>query len=455
MTRYYHSSQSLHRFYSVSHHLFSKFFLTLFTLITFFLSSCEEEPTQIGSALLPKGDFVDIYSTDTISTWSYTMYDELDRTDNPSISYLGYIYDPYFGTTTAEFVTEIRMGSEWNFEPTTIDSVRLYLTLLDVKGGGSDNVYTLKLSEIAEQLNIDSAYYSSKVVPLTGYEISDIELPALTPDTINSIVIDLPVEFGNYLIRDTSKLFYSNTRDDFRSFFNGLYFSITPGSDPLLVSLSLTPPSTPGAYNNVLVLYMHDEADELKQFLFILDAVNKNASFNKFSHDFTTASPDKMIEHINDVSYRDTLSYLQYLNGVYTKIAIPSLEVLKNDPSFDNIGVNKARLTIPVYFDGDLYTATTAPSQLYLRYSTNDGTKYIVPDYNIDQYHAFFDGKIDSINNVYNFNLASFVQGYLEDDTDEVKPELELFQYGGIKNVILKTNNSKTPVKFEFTYTKF
>ncbi|HUX57719.1 MAG TPA: DUF4270 family protein [Bacteroidales bacterium] len=454
MTRYYHSSQSLHRFYSVSHHLFSKFFLTLFTLITFFLSSCEEEPTQIGSALLPKGDFVDIQSTDTISAWSYTMYDELDRTDNPSISYLGYIYDPYFGTTTAEFVTEIRMGSEWNFEPTTIDSVRLYLTLLDVKGGGSDNVYTLKLSEIAEQLNIDSAYYSSKVVPLTGYEISDIELPALTPDTINNIVIDLPVEFGNYLIRDTSKLFYSNTRDDFRSFFNGLYFSITPGSDPLLVLLSFTPPSTPGAYNNVLVLYMHDEADELKQFLFILDAVNKNASFNKYSHDFTTASPEKKIAHIND-GFLDTLSYLQSLNGVYTKIELPSLKTLKDDPAFNNIGVNKARLSIPVYLDGDMFKPSTVPPQLYLRYRTKSGAKYEVPDYYIDKYHDFFDGRIDSINNVYKFNLATFVQGYFNDATDEVLPELELFQYGGIKNVILKANNSKTPVKFEYTYTKF
>ena len=128
---------------------------------------------------------------------------------------------------------------------------------------------------------------------------------------------------------------------------------------------------------------------------------------------------------------------------------------MKNDPSFDKIGVNKARLTIPAYFDGDLYRPATAPSQLYLRYSTNDGNKYIVPDYNIDSYHSFFDGKIDTTTYKYGFNLASFVQGYLEDATDEVKPELEMFQYSGTNNVIFKANNSKTPVKFEFTYTKF
>ena len=42
------------------------------------------------------------------------MYDDSVRTDNPSVSYLGQIYDPYFGTTTAEFVTQIRLGCKWD-----------------------------------------------------------------------------------------------------------------------------------------------------------------------------------------------------------------------------------------------------------------------------------------------------------------------------------------------------
>ena len=45
---------------------------------------------------------------------SYTMYDESIRTDNPSVGYLGQIYDPYFGTTNAEFVTQIRLLAEWD-----------------------------------------------------------------------------------------------------------------------------------------------------------------------------------------------------------------------------------------------------------------------------------------------------------------------------------------------------
>jgi hypothetical protein len=90
-----------------------------------------------------------------------------------------------------------------------------------------------------------------------------------------------------------------------------------------------------------------------------------------------------------------------------------------------------------------------------LRYRTATGVKYVVPDYSVDTYHTFFNGTPDTTANVYTFNIATFVQAYLKNDIGAVKPELELFQVSGTRNVILKANNSKTPVKFEFTYTKF
>ena len=454
MTRYYHSSNPPCRCISVFHHHFNIFRLTLFALTVFFVSSCEEGPTTIGKGLLPGSDFVIIKSIDTLSVWSYTMYDDSIRTDNPAVSYAGQIYDPYFGTTTAEFVTQIRLGEEWGDIPYTIDSVRLYLTLSDVKGG-STMTHTLHLSEISEQLYTDSAYYSNKPVHLTAYEGFSVDLPVLKADTINNITLNLPVEFGNYLIRDTTKFFYGNPNTDFRSYFKGLYFRITPSSEPLLVSLSLAPPSSFGVYSNILILYMHDDSGSPVESSFMLDAMNRNASFNRFSHDFNSASQGNKIKHIND-GYRDTLSYLQYLNGVYTKIILPGLESLKTDPAYKDIVVNKARLTVPVYFDGDLYKASTVPSKLLLRYKASSGIKYNVPDYFIDNTsQAFFDGNLDSTANVYNFNIPSFVQGYLKDATGGIKPELEIYQVAGTRNVILKANNSKTPVKFDFTYTRF
>ena len=403
--------------------------------------------------MLPGSDFVSIIGTDTIKAISYTMFDDSIRTDNPSLSYLGQIYDPYFGTTTAEFVSQIRMNRKWDGLPFTLDSVKLLLSL-EAKGGGTDVTHSLKISEISDQIYTDSAYYSNKPVPLTGWTIENIDLPLLRTDTINNIELKLPLEFGYYLTRDTTKLFYSNSKPDFRSFFRGLYFQMQSSSDPLLVSLSMRQTTTSTGYSNYFILFMHGADSVASEFYFILDAVNTNATYNRYSHDFNTAEPGKKIQHINDY-YKDTLSYLECLNGLYTKVSMPGLQTIKNDPSFDHIAVNRARLTVPAYLDGSLYKTTTVPSALFLRYKTKSGSKYIVPDYNLDTYHAFFDGTLDTTAHAYNFNIASFVQRYLDDATNDIEPVLDIFQGTGTTDVILRANNNKTPVKFQFTYTKF
>ncbi len=453
MTRYYNIFQYPCRFESVNSFINKFFSLPVIILVVFFVTSCEGDPTRIGAGLLPGSDFVITRGIDTLTARSFTMYDDSIASDHPQVSYLGQTYDPYFGTTTAGFVTQIRLRPIWDDLPFVIDSVKLILHLYDVKGGGApDVIHTIKLSEISEQIYTDKEYYSNREVPLTGYTVDNIVLPALKADTINDIEINLPVSFGEYLTRDTAKLFHNNNKPDFRAFFKGLYFEMTPSTDPLLVTISLIP-SNAGYYNNYIVLFMHDEAAAPKEFYFILDAKNTNASYNKISHDFTTAEPVKRIPHIND-GYSDTLSYLQSLNGVYTRIILPGLESLKNDPAFDNIAVNKARLTVPVHIDGDLYDISAAPSQLFLRYRSKSGTKYLISDYNSSN-PSFFDGQIDTTAVNYNFNIPGYVQKYLEDATGEIKPELELFQLGGTTNVILKANASKSQVKFDLTYTKF
>ena len=74
--------------------------------------------------------------------------------------------------------------------------------------GGSNVTHFLRMSEISELIFPDSTYYSNKHVDTTGYGIT-VELPVLKPDTINEIELTLPIEFGEYITRDTSQLFYS------------------------------------------------------------------------------------------------------------------------------------------------------------------------------------------------------------------------------------------------------
>jgi hypothetical protein len=453
MTKYYHSFTFPNGYFS--NNIFNTFRLTLFSAILIFAVSCEEDPTIIGKKILPASDFATVISTDTISVRSYTMYTDSVASSNPSYSYLGQIYDPYFGTTTAGFVTQLRL-SESGVDKifAVIDSVKLFLTLANVQGNVEAG-HILKLSEIAEQIYTTSTYYSNKSVQLTGYSI-DVEMPELQADTINDIVLDLPVEFGDSLTRDPSMLMYDTTKKDFRSFFKGLDFRLTSAGDPVFLTLSLSPT---GVYNNYFAVYYHDEVDKPKELYFILDAMARNACFNTYSHDFNTAEPGKKIQHIND-SFRDTLTYLQCFNGVFVKMALPSLGNIKNDPLFTGIAVNKARIICPAWYDGSLYKPSTFPSQIYLRYIDETGAKRLVHDLDIYNQtygnYPFFDGTIDTTAGVYNLNIASFVQNYLEDTGNKIKPEVEIFlPSGSTKNAILKANRNSNPAKFEFTYTRF
>ena len=342
--------------------------------------------------------------------------------------------------------------------------MKLILHLLTTTGGGTDAIHTISLYEISNQIYPDSAYYSNSQVPLTGFKVEGIKLPFLRTDTINDVVLKLPnngVDLGNYLIRDTTQLFYNNFKPDFRAYFKGFSFQMDPNSEPLLVSLSLVYDQL--KIYNYFVLYGHNTTTDtttLIEYTFNLDAKNKNATFNRFRHDFTTATIGDKMAHRN-TTYRDTLSYLQSLNGVYTKLVLPGLETIKNDPSFTKAAVNRARITVPVRFDsqnGTKWISKSLPKSLLLRYKASNGTKYTVPDYTMsstDLSHVFFDGTLDSVNKAYNFNIPAFVQAYLNDKTGGLKPEVEIYEASGTNDVIFEANKSKNPVKFQFTYTKF
>lgn len=449
MTKYYHSS--VPRYRSFSANLLKFLYLPLLASVIFLAGSCEEDPTRIGENILPESDFITIHSIDTISVRSFTLYTDSIRSDNPAYSYLGQLYDPYFGTTTAEFVSQLRLSSAWNYDVFTIDSIKLYLTFINVKGNANAG-HKLKFSEISEQIYTDSLYYSNRTVPLTGYSF-DVRLPELRADTVNDLILDVPVEFGTYITRNTSMFFHDNTVPDFRSYFKGLYVQMIPDGDPVYMTLSIAPASQFGAYLNYFVLYLRDELDSEKQFILIFDSYTRNAAFNKYKHDFTTAEPGKRIEHINDGVF-DTLTYLQGLNGVYTRILLHGLDNIKNNPSLNGISVNKARLVYPYWNPGSGYDLANLPSQLLMRYTDNTGTRYYVPDYITSS--SFYDGKVDTVTGVYNFNLGGFVQKYLDDKEDRIKPELDLFvQSSSTRNVIMRANGSSKPVRFEFTYTKF
>jgi len=462
MIRYYRTAQDLNGPYSVLRTILKISLVFIAISLSGILFSCKKEILSIGSDILPNSDFVSVVSVDTLSPFSFTEYDDSVRTDNPSLSYLGTTFDPYFGTTTAGFVSQIRLVAPWKgAAAVTVDSVKLFLRILTSTGGTPDVFHSISIYEISDQLYNDTAYYSNTPLHFGKLKLANITLPTLVKDTLNDIGLTLPrngIDFGNYLLRDTSMLFYSNNVSDFRSYFKGLYFEMDPNSDPLLLSLSLVSNQT--TYYNYFMLYGHTADGTTTEYSFALDSKNPNACYNRFDHNYSTATlGDKMVHR--NTAYRDTVSYLQSLNGVYTRITLPGLAKLKAEGTLAKMAINRARLVVPFKFNKTLYTfyKNSLPATLRLRYKPTSTTRSDVPDYSLasslDITHNFFSGAMDSVNNVYNFNIPDFVQAYLKDATNKIQPELEIYQPSGLENLIFRANGNKTPVKFEFTYTKF
>lgn len=398
--------------------------------------ACEEQPSEIGSGLLPGTDFATVFSSDTFTINAYTMYDDSVRATD-SIYLLGRRYNPYFGTTTAELVSQLNLLTPWKGQDFIIDSVSLILTIRYYEGDTIFDDQYIEVYEISEYLYKDTIYYSNKPVQVLR-DLGTFPLFGIEADT--SLEIRVPDWIGYHLMRDTTKLFISSTTPDFRDFFRGVYMRLAPNPNNAFFSLS-----TEFASSGFQV-YWHNASESNRAYSFVLS--DKSARYKRIIHDFTTAEAGKEINHINDY-VKDTLVYMQKLNGVYTRLEIPGLEQLRQ---FLPASVSKARLIMPVQLDNDIFTDATVAGNLYLRYTDGSGNKVFVPDSYLGR--AYFGGSYLKDNDHYYFNLASFVQEYLEGRIPD--PVIEIYMPQGADiDLILKANEASVKPRFELTMTKF
>lgn len=402
------------------------------------LTGCEEDPSTIGGSILPQGDFNSTQSTDTLTVRFVSSFTDTVRSVNPYNSYFGSIIDPIFGTTSTGAVSQLWLYSDWpGTGISTIDSVFFYLNILDVIGemgeGGVLNVY-----EIDEFLHEDSVYYVNRDVPLKSLLFS-MPLAYIPGDTL--IEREIPVAVGEYMLRDTSMLFLSSGEDDFRTFFKGLYFEYVQPAEDHMVRFDLT---SGISYINV---YYTNGAGDFRGHTFPVNS--KCVKYNRFIHDFSTADPDKKINHIND-GIVDSLSYIQNLEGVYTTVTIPGLEQLRG---MMPLSINKARLFIPAYYDELIFPeANIFNVLLQARYINSDGVRTIFPDYELNP--GFFDGQYYSLDHEYRINIANFIQLYLEGVIEE--PAFELYlPYASQSNLILRSNSTAAPLRLEMVFSEY
>lgn len=404
-----------------------KFFLPLLTVMVL-LAGCEEDPTDIGSGILPEADFVNMVSTDTFSIDLYTQYFDAFKSMSPNYSHLGSSYNPYFGLSSSDFVSQLWLYTSWPAAGAVVDSLILSLQVVDVIGeiiGDQEvNIY-----EVDEFMHLDSVYYTNRSVPVKQFLGSFTISPGTAGDTI--LQVHLPLTMAYELIRDTTMLFLSSEIDDFRNYFNGLYFEYPQTDNHHLLKVNML------GGNSAITMYYKDTLEASQSFIFLFNT--RAVLYNRYQHDFEAADPEKKIKYINQ-PVKDTLTYVQGMNGVFTKIHIPGLEGLKNEMP---VSINKARLFLPVYVNDTDFTEDLIPEKLIASYIDSEGERQYLPDFWFST--DFFDGSYNAINDRYTLNIANFVQQYLNGEIPEPAIEIALSLFD---EEYLITNNLKPQIGF-------
>ncbi len=425
------SSDSIKSFLKKSYRI-----LTVITAASLLFWACEEDPTQIGAGFLPDSDFAVVVSTSDIQIDAYTMYDDSVRTSD-SLYMFGKRYNPYFGTTRVELVTQLNLLYPWPGRGYIIDSVALVLAVSSYEGDTVVRQQQIELFEISEYLHRDSTYYSTKPVQIER-SLGTYLIDGLRSDTILSV--KLPNSIGEYLLRDTTKLFISSTEDDFRKYFKGIYLRFA--DSPYDAFLNLSPfQSTSG-----ILIYFREPSGTSSSYSLVFS--DKSARYRTIDHDFSTADPARAVKNINNF-VKDSLVYQQKLNGVYTRFEFPDLAQYR---SYLPAAVNKARLILPVHLDDDVFTDSSVPRFLYLTYRNSDGNRVYVPDVLMNL--TYFGGSYSADKDEYFINLAVFVQEYLEGRINEPVVEIILPQ-NAEADLVLKANNATRKPQLQLTLSRF
>lgn len=409
-----------------------KVIFPLVALISLIMVSCEQDPVNIGIDLLPDGDFIAVKSTDTISVRAYTMYDDHSLSSDSTRMIAGGIYDAYFGDTHCDFVTQLRLLDSLRKSVINIDSVFLRFIPSSVSGDTA-SVHYIRLYETGTELTDPDVYYTGQD-PDTINFLGEYPMPVLKADSSYSVKIDNSV--AAYLFRDTAM--FRPASKFYKEFFKGLYFGIRSETSPVLITLTTV--DNPLA----ITIYYHATDTIVRSYSFV--ATERAVNYNRFTHDRTTADPEKQITHVNDY-VRDTAVFLQTYHGVYVKLDLPSLEAFKD---IERMAVNKARIIAPVHLDGVTYLEKNMPRQIYVRYRNNEGEELAIPDLVHDV--GFMDGTYYTETDSYQFNITSFVQQYLDGEIDTASVEL-FFPLSAQQNVIFQSNGNSPTFRFEFAYT--
>ncbi|MCK9400615.1 MAG: DUF4270 domain-containing protein [Bacteroidales bacterium] len=435
---------------------FSWFSAGLFLITALLLTTCKKENNDLGLEIQPPGDKLNVHSIDTTAVIAYSQIVDSVKTDETSVSLLGSMVDPVFGRSTASFYTQFRLSeSAYDFGITPYPDSLVLSLKYDGFYGDSTAVMTVKVYELAGQIQLDSLYYSNQSVAVKETLLGQ---KTFTPDFSSNVIIGvdtldphLRIHLGSLTSTLASKLLTApaDSMADNKSFLNyfyGLYVTAEPAnSGGSIIYLDLL------SSVSEMTLYYHNGTDDSLKFEYL---INSNcARFGNFTHDYSLGDPAFKAQVIDkDTTLGKSICYVQALGGVKTFVRFP---YIKNYYANGNIAVNEARLFLSCYEpDPGLDVASTL---VLVKRKAEGG--YSITDDQLEG-EGYFGGYYDKNNHGYWFRITNTIQELMRSADPDYG--LEVYVSGGAVNaqrVLLSGKSPQLPIapedrmKLIITYT--
>ncbi|MBR4391926.1 MAG: DUF4270 family protein [Bacteroidales bacterium] len=356
-------------------------------LLGFMGYSCNKTTESIGNGLLPEGDLIGVYFTDTVAIECHsTLVDSIITKGMTSIL-LGSMVDPIMGRTDASIFTQLHISStnqQFGDQP-IIDSVVLQLAYSDYFGD-TNTLQTVHVYELADSLVGSQYYYQFDDVAIQPEDLAQgfqfYPRPKTTgmvigTDTLTQAVLRIPLSnsFGERLVQADTSVY--SAPEYFKEYIYGLKICCESVSqDGAICSFYPTSNTI-----TVLQLYYHENPEAESRMRYNYYITSDDVYFNQYLHDYSMGSPEFVSQVVDgNTALGQQQLYLQSMGGVHAIVRFPHLTEWTKPTEHSHILINEAKLILPtstLIADSSQYATISTLALLNIK---ENGTS-LLPDY--------------------------------------------------------------------------
>lgn len=439
--------------------LFLRKALLLSVIFSITIVSCKKD-----GQLFPEfnDENLTIQYSDTFNILTSLIKEDSIRTDFAGVNLLGIYHDSIMGVASSSIYTEITLaGTNVSFgQNAVLDSAVLSLKYLNGVSfyGNILTPMSINVLQLSEQM-IKSEYYSNEDLTTNSTPLGTLTFTPQPADSTKIISngdtiklapqvrIRLNDTFGQSIIDLGNNSNTISNNQTIKNLVNGFY--ITPTSTVTSSSLQKGEGSIitfdMNSSVSTLTLYYHNDTEANKSYSFLINSESKK--YNRFAHNYTNTDVEK---HLAGSGFDTTVTYVQSMGGVKTKLIIPNIKELAKQ---DNFIINKAELVFTINEGSDL--TLNAIENMMLTGINSSGTATFLVDYL--EGSQYFGGSIDNTTKTYRFNISRHLQDLIQNNKEDYG--FYLMPSGASVNanrsVINSFKHPSNKIKLNITYSKY